>query len=93
MAVMVMVGQICALCVVLDRVGRIAACGSWPGDRGRTRTDRCLARRAIDKLDAPVVVVGHSFGGVVISQAAHSAPNVKAGSSRPERVSRWPGPW
>ena len=25
MAVMIMVGQICALCVVLDRVGRIAA--------------------------------------------------------------------
>jgi hypothetical protein len=49
MAVMIMVGQICALCVVPDRVGRIAACGSWPGDRGRTRTDRCLARRAIDK--------------------------------------------
>ncbi len=40
--------------------------------------DAAKARRAIDKLDAPVVVVGHSFGGVVISQAAHNAPNVSA---------------
>ena len=38
--------------------------------------DAATARRAIDKLDAPVVVVGHSFGGVVISQAAHNAGNV-----------------
>ena len=40
--------------------------------------DAVTARRAIDNLDAPVVVVGHSFGGVVISQAAHNAPNVSA---------------
>ena len=40
--------------------------------------DAATARRAIDKLDAPVVVAGHSFGGVVISQAAHDAPNVSA---------------
>ncbi len=40
--------------------------------------DAATARRAIDKFDAPVVVVGHSFGGVVISQAAHNAPNVSA---------------
>jgi pimeloyl-ACP methyl ester carboxylesterase len=40
--------------------------------------DAATARRAIDKLDAPIVVAGHSFGGVVISQAAHNAPNVNA---------------
>jgi pimeloyl-ACP methyl ester carboxylesterase len=40
--------------------------------------DAATARRAIDKFDGPVVVVGHSFGGVVISQAAHKAPNVSA---------------
>jgi len=40
--------------------------------------DAATARRAIDKFDAPVVVVGHSFGGVVITQAAHNAPNVSA---------------
>jgi pimeloyl-ACP methyl ester carboxylesterase len=40
--------------------------------------DAATARRAIDKFDAPVVVVGHSFGGVVITQAAHNASNVSA---------------
>ena len=40
--------------------------------------DAATARRAIDTFDAPVVVVGHSFGGVVITQAAHEAPNVSA---------------
>src|SRR6202171_387302 len=40
--------------------------------------DAATARRAIDKFDAPVVVVGHSFGGVVITQGAHQAPNVSA---------------
>src|ERR1700737_5534212 len=40
--------------------------------------DAATARRAIDKFDAPVVVVGHSFGGVGITQASHQAPNVSA---------------
>jgi pimeloyl-ACP methyl ester carboxylesterase len=40
--------------------------------------DAATARRATDKFDAPVVVVGHSFGGVVITQAAYMAPNVSA---------------
>jgi pimeloyl-ACP methyl ester carboxylesterase len=40
--------------------------------------DAATTRRAIDKFDAPLVVVGHSFGGVVISQAAHNAPKVSA---------------
>src|SRR6202521_5218425 len=43
-----------------------------------TADDAATTRRAIDKFDAPVVVVGHSFGGVVITQAAHQAPNVSA---------------
>lgn len=32
----------------------------------------------LDELEGPVVIVGHSFGGVVITQAAHDAPNVSA---------------
>ncbi|KAG0042690.1 hypothetical protein BGZ83_000183, partial [Gryganskiella cystojenkinii] len=31
---------------------------------------------ALAALPAPVIIVGHSFGGVVISNAAHNAPNV-----------------
>ncbi|HEY1966468.1 MAG TPA: alpha/beta fold hydrolase, partial [Pseudonocardia sp.] len=40
--------------------------------------DVAKVRDALDQLDGPVVVVGHSFGGVVITQAAHDAANVNA---------------
>ncbi|OLT25043.1 hypothetical protein BJF83_06255 [Nocardiopsis sp. CNR-923] len=40
--------------------------------------DEAVVRRTIDGLGGPVVVVGHSFGGVVISQAAHRNPRVGA---------------
>lgn len=35
-------------------------------------------RRVIDAQPGPVIVVGHSYGGAVISGAAAGAPNVKA---------------
>ncbi|MEV2276743.1 alpha/beta hydrolase [Nocardiopsis sp. NPDC049922] len=40
--------------------------------------DEAVVRREIDRFDGPVVVVGHSFGGVVITQAAHHNPRVGA---------------
>lgn len=40
--------------------------------------DVAKVRGVLDELDGPVVVVGHSFGGVVITQAAHDAPQVSA---------------
>jgi pimeloyl-ACP methyl ester carboxylesterase len=40
--------------------------------------DAALVRHAIDGIAAPVVVVGHSYGGVVISEAATGAANVVA---------------
>jgi pimeloyl-ACP methyl ester carboxylesterase len=38
--------------------------------------DAATAREAIDAVDGPVVVVGHSYGGVVITEAAAGAANV-----------------
>jgi pimeloyl-ACP methyl ester carboxylesterase len=38
--------------------------------------DVAKVRSVLDELEGPVVVVGHSFGGVVITEAAHAAPNV-----------------
>ena len=35
-------------------------------------------KRVIDAQQGPVVVVGHSYGGAVITQAAAGSPNVKA---------------
>jgi pimeloyl-ACP methyl ester carboxylesterase len=40
--------------------------------------DVAKVRSVLDELEGPVVLVGHSFGGVVITQAAHDAANVSA---------------
>ena len=34
--------------------------------------DAAVTRRAIDSLDGPVVLVGHSYGGAVITEAGHA---------------------
>jgi pimeloyl-ACP methyl ester carboxylesterase len=38
--------------------------------------DIASTRRMLDAIDGPVVLVGHSYGGAVISGAAHGAANV-----------------
>lgn len=40
--------------------------------------DIATTRRVIDAQTGPTVVVGHSYGGCIITQAAKNAPNVKA---------------
>jgi pimeloyl-ACP methyl ester carboxylesterase len=40
--------------------------------------DAANTRAVIDAMQGPTVVVGHSYGGAVITTAAHGAPNVKA---------------
>src|SRR3954467_4566415 len=40
--------------------------------------DIATTKRLIDAQKGPVVVVGHSYGGIVISSAASGNPNVKA---------------
>ncbi|MFF8653007.1 alpha/beta hydrolase [Streptomyces huasconensis] len=45
--------------------------------RGLT-SDAAYIRSVIDSVSGPVVLVGHSYGGAVISQAAADAPHVKA---------------
>ncbi len=40
--------------------------------------DAALVRQAIGKISGPVVVVGHSYGGIVISEATTGAANVVA---------------
>jgi pimeloyl-ACP methyl ester carboxylesterase len=41
-------------------------------------TDADAVASYLHTIDGPVVLVGHSYGGCVISQAAASSPNVKA---------------
>ena len=40
--------------------------------------DAALVRHAIEQFEGPLVAVGHSYGGFVISEAATGAENVKA---------------
>ena len=44
--------------------------------------DIATTKRLIDAQKGPVVVVGHSYGGVVISGAASGNPNVRPASRR-----------
>jgi pimeloyl-ACP methyl ester carboxylesterase len=50
-------------------------------DRGSVRfglfEDAEVVRRRINEIDGPVVVVAHSYGGVVVTQAAAEQPNVR----------------
>jgi pimeloyl-ACP methyl ester carboxylesterase len=39
--------------------------------------DIATTKRAIDLVGAPVILVGHSYGGFVITNAAYNNPNVK----------------
>ncbi|MGW3739950.1 alpha/beta fold hydrolase [Streptomyces sp. NPDC005146] len=45
--------------------------------RGLT-SDSAYIRSVLDSITGPIVLVGHSYGGAVISQAAADAPPVKA---------------
>ncbi|MFL5827330.1 MAG: alpha/beta fold hydrolase [Thermoleophilaceae bacterium] len=40
--------------------------------------DAAVVRREIDRMPSPCIVVGHSYGGAVVCEAARAAPNVKA---------------
>lgn len=42
------------------------------------RADADAVRALVDSIPGPVVLVGHSYGGSVISEAGEGAPNVKA---------------
>ena len=39
--------------------------------------DVATVKRAIDLIGAPVILVGHSYGGFVITNAAYNNPSVK----------------
>ena len=41
-------------------------------------SDAAYVRSVLDTIDGPIVLVGHSYGGAVISNAAVGVPNVKA---------------
>jgi pimeloyl-ACP methyl ester carboxylesterase len=74
-------------------------------DMGDMHSDADAVRAALDEEDEPVILVGHSYGGMVITDAASGCENVEhlvyITSVMPERGetmtslggSREPGPW
>src|SRR6476469_9600895 len=70
-------------CVQLEwRSRRVASAGiRRPGNRQPTRKPHHRFRRGADflrSIDGPIVLVGHSYGGSVITNAAEGNSNVKA---------------
>jgi len=56
--------------VALDLPGH----GDHPGPQGDLHTDAASVRAVLDSIGAPVVLLGHSYGGAVITEAgAHPA--------------------
>ncbi len=64
--------------------------------------DAAYLRSVLDSLTGPVVIAGHSYGGSVMTEAAHGAPGVKAlvyiasfnldvGESTAELAAKYPG--
>lgn len=51
--------------------------GSDPAELGDLRDDTRALRAAVADIDGPVVVVAHSYGGVVASEALADCPNVQ----------------
>ena len=59
--------------VAVDLPGR----GRHPGPLGSLEESAAHVRRLVDEIADPVVVVGHSFGGIVISEAISAHANVQ----------------
>lgn len=59
-----------------SRTVQLPSCGPEP-PLGDLHDDSAAVRRAIDEVDGPVVLVGHSYGGIVITEAAAGHPKVR----------------
>jgi pimeloyl-ACP methyl ester carboxylesterase len=51
-------------------VERLPSAGTDPGSLGDLTTDANHVRQVLDTIDEPVVLVGHSYGGMVITELA-----------------------
>jgi pimeloyl-ACP methyl ester carboxylesterase len=54
----------------------LPSCGDAPGELGTFGDDAAVVSRAAAAIEGDVIVVGHSYGGAVISEATYR-PNVK----------------
>jgi pimeloyl-ACP methyl ester carboxylesterase len=59
-----------------SRTVQLPSCGPEP-PLGDLHDDAAAVCRAIDSVEGPVVLVGHSYGGIVITEAAAGHPGVR----------------
>lgn len=55
----------------------LPSCGPQPGGRMTFADDATTVSRALDEIGTPAVVVGHSYGGMVITEGAADHANVR----------------
>jgi pimeloyl-ACP methyl ester carboxylesterase len=80
----------------------LPSCGEEGERLGDLHDDADACRRAIDAVDGPVVLLGHSYGGMVITEAADDRVSrllyltsvmPDAGQSQAELTDGEPAPW
>jgi pimeloyl-ACP methyl ester carboxylesterase len=81
----------------------LPSCGETGGDLGDLHADADACRRAIAEADGPVVLCGHSYGGVVITEAGAdrrvaqllyvTSMMPQAGQSSADLAGSEPTPW
>jgi pimeloyl-ACP methyl ester carboxylesterase len=64
----------------LDKLGRVTHIVDLPSVGGAgygVEADAKVVREKVDSIDGPVLLLGHSYGGVVVSQASVGAGNIE----------------
>ncbi|MBN9624262.1 MAG: alpha/beta hydrolase, partial [Actinobacteria bacterium] len=82
---------------------RLPSCGEGGGELGDLFDDVEACRRAIDAVDGPVALLGHSYGGMIITEARAderverllyvTSVMADAGQSQGELIGGEPAPW
>lgn len=92
---------------VRSRAVELPSCRDQPlgtGPLGDLYDDVAAVRSALAEDDEPAVLLGHSYGGIVITEAGHGVPNVRhlgyltsmlpdVGESQASLVGGDPAPW
>jgi pimeloyl-ACP methyl ester carboxylesterase len=81
----------------------LPSCGEVGDERGDLYADVEACRRAIDEADGPVILCGHSYGGMVITEAGAdervtqllyvTSVMPEVGQSQAQMIGSEPAPW
>src|SRR4029079_6213189 len=81
----------------------LPSCGETGGELGDLYADGHACARAIEEADAPIILCGHSYGGMVITEAGADERGAQllyvasvmpeAGQSQADLIGGEPAPW